>query len=161
MLRRTWVAPAGLIVGGLLLALGSLFTFATASAGELRFDVQGLDTDDGKIFLGVGLFLVILGFVIGAVRSRGGRRVLGVLAFLGAGFMLYAAIVDVIDASEDLPLEGISQSPGIGLFMSGIGALLATVGALAAIFGRTEVETAAPPLPPPAPPPPAPPVSAP
>lgn len=128
-------------LGGVVLIVGPLLPFLTDDFGG---SLGGLDTDDGKVFLGFGVALLVLAGAIWAIGSATGRRVVAALATLGALFMLYAAIVDITD---DLP-EGISV--GIGLYVTLIGTIVASVGAVWALFAKEPAAEVAPPPPPPA-----------
>lgn len=127
-------------LGGLLLIVGPLLPFLTDDFGG---SLSGLDTDDGKVFLGFGVGLLVLAGAVWVVRSSTGRRVVSGLAALGSLFMLYAAIVDITD---DFP-EGISV--GIGLYVTLIGTIVASAGSLWALFAKQPAAEPAPPPPPP------------
>jgi hypothetical protein len=176
-------AAAGLtILGGVAMAIGAILPFAKVEAGELPIPSQtvgGLDTADGKLFLGVGIALIVLGVLIWMARSRGLRVVAAVLALLAAGFMLYAAIID-ITGIEDESLDAIAEAgaaqtagvsveqvrdaldqfnvsvkTGIGLYIVLVGSAIGAVGGLLGLLAkRPEPVMPAAPPPPGAPPPP-------
>ncbi|HET6771410.1 MAG TPA: hypothetical protein VFH75_07215 [Actinomycetota bacterium] len=176
-------AAAGLtILGGVAMAIGAILPFAKVEAGELPIPSQtvgGLDTADGKLFLGVGIALIVLGVLIWMARSRGLRVVAAVLALLAAGFMLYAAIID-ITGIEDESLDAIAEAgaaqtagvsveqvrdaldqfnvsvkTGIGLYIVLVGSAIGAVGGLLGLLAKRPepVMPAAPPPPGPPPPP--------
>lgn len=155
------VATLGpLAAGGLLLVVGSLLTFATADiAGFGSVGINGLDTDDGKLFLGVGVALLVIAAVVWISRSATSRRIFGGIATLAASFMVVAAIMDVTTLEDDIPealAADISVSAGIGLYLVLAGAVIATLGGVQILFGRLparEQVEAPPPPPPPSPPP--------
>lgn len=173
-------AAAGLtILGGVLMAIGAILPFAKVEAGELPIPSQtvgGLDTADGKLFLGVGIALLVLGALLWVGRSRGLRMTAAVLTVLAAGFMLYAAIVD-ITGIEDESLDAIAEAgaaqtagvsveqvrnaldefnvsvnTGIGLYIVLLGSAVGVVGGLLGLLAKAPA-----PVMPPAPPPPGPP----
>lgn len=175
-------AAAGLtILGGVAMAIGAILPFAKVEAGQLPIPSQtvaGLDTADGKLFLGVGIALIVLGVLIWVARSRGIRVVAALLALLAAGFMLYAAIID-ITGIEDESLDAIAEAgaaqtagvsveqvrdaldqfnvsvnTGIGLYIVLFGSAIGAVGGVLGLLakGPEPVMPAAPQ--PPAPPPP-------
>jgi hypothetical protein len=179
--KRPTAAAAITVLGGLVMAVGALLPFAKLESGDLPIPAQtvgGLDTADGKLFLGVGIGLVVLGALIWMARSAALRRVAAVLVILGAGFMLYAAVVDITgieDESLDAIAEaGAAQTPGvsveqvraaleqfnvsintgIGLYVVLGGSAIGVIGGLLGLLARRPepVLPAAPP--PPAPPPP-------
>lgn len=176
-------ASAGItVLGGVAMALGAVLTFAKLDVGQLPIDARsigGLDTPDGKLFLGVGIALVVLGGLMWIATSAALRRVAAVLAILGAAFMLYAAIVD-ITGIEDESLDAIAEAgaattpgvtveqvraaleqfnvsikPGIGLYIVLAGAALGVIGGVLALLAKRP-EPALPAAPPPPGPPPPP-----
>lgn len=176
-------ASAGItVLGGVAMALGAVLTFAKLDVGQLPIDARsigGLDTPDGKLFLGVGIALVVLGGLMWIATSAALRRVAAVLAILGSGFMLYAAIVD-ITGIEDESLDAIAEAgaattpgvtveqvraaleqfnvsikPGIGLYIVLAGAALGVIGGVLSLLAKRP-EPALPAAPPPPGPPPPP-----
>lgn len=179
--RRPTAGAALMVLGGLLMAIGALLPFAKVEAGELPIPAQtvgGLDTPDGKLFLGVGIGLVILGGLIWVAKSRAPRMVAAVLAIVAAGFMLYAAVVDITgieaESLDAIAEAGAAQTPGvsveqvraaldqfnvsintgIGLYIVLGGAAIAVIGGILSLIAKQPepILPAAPP--PPAPPPP-------
>ena len=150
-------------------------------AGELPIPSQsvgGLDTADGKLFLGVGIALIVFGVLTWMARSRGLRVAAAVLTIVGAGFMLYAAIID-ITGIEDESLDAIAEAgaaqtagvsveqvrealnqfnvsvnTGVGLYVVLVGSAIGVVGGLLGLLAKRPE-----PIMPAAPPPPAPPSS--
>lgn len=176
-------ASAGItILGGVAMAIGAVLTFAKLDVGQLPIDARsigGLDTPDGKLFLGVGIALVVLGGLMWIATSAALRRVAAVLAILGAAFMGYAAIVDVTGI-EDESLDAIAEAgaattpgvsveqvraaleqfnvsidPGIGLYVVLAGAALGVIGGVLGLLAKRP-EPALPAAPPPPGPPPPP-----
>jgi len=176
--RAAGAARAGFVTmaGGILMILGTLLPFLSVSAGASGLpteSVSGLDTPDGKLFLGVGVAIAVFGLVI--LLTRGAiPKIMGVLAVLAGGFMLVAGIINLTGLGEEglrsladaaaeetpgvtsdqilqiLRQVGVSVNAGIGLYIVVVGSLISVIGGLWAIFTRT-----AGPLPP-APTPPAP-----
>lgn len=156
------LAPVATVVGGALLAIGSLLAFAkvegTVLEQPISQNISGLDTPDGKIFLGVGIGILVLGAILFAL-SGPARRVVAALVVLAGGFMTYAAVIDLTGLEDDIPAEfagTVSVSAGIGLYLILGGAIIATIGGLLGAFGSAG-GAAAPSMPPPPPaaPPPA------
>lgn len=182
--KRPSAAAALTVLGGVAMAIGAILPFAKVEAGELPIPSQtvgGLDTADGKLFLGVGIALIVLGVLIWMARSRGLRVVAAVLALLAAGFMLYAAIID-ITGIEDESLDAIAEAgaaqtagvsveqvrdaldqfnvsvkTGIGLYIVLVGSAIGAVGGLLGLLAKRP-EPVMPAAPPPPGPPPAPPM---
>ena len=177
--RRPTAGAALMVLGGLLMAIGALLPFAKVEAGELPIPAQtvgGLDTPDGKLFLGVGIGLVILGGLIWVAKSRAPRMVAAVLAIVAAGFMLYAAVVDITgieaESLDAIAEAGAAQTPGVSVeqvraaldqfnvsINTGIGLYIVLGGAAIALIGGILSLIAKQPEPmlPATPPPPAPP----
>jgi hypothetical protein len=181
-MKRPTVAAAIMVVGGVAMALGAVLTFAKLDVGQLPIDARsigGLDTPDGKLFLGVGIALVVLGGLMWIATSAALRRVAAVLAILGSAFMLYAAIID-ITGIEDESLDAIAEAgaattpgvsveqvraaleqfnvsidPGIGLYIVLGGAALGVIGGVLGLLAKRPepMLPAAPPPPGPPPPP--------
>lgn len=149
--RPRWpVALSGL--GGLLMVIGAILPFVTGSAGG-PFEGQslgGLDTPDGKLYLGVGIGLIVFAFLIWATRSPSLRKILGVLVILASGFMIYAGIVDISDVQDQAEVE-----IGTGLYIVLIGSIIGVVGGvLSLIATRSTLEAPPPSAEPSMPPPP-------
>ncbi|HZA27215.1 MAG TPA: hypothetical protein VE915_06155 [Actinomycetota bacterium] len=178
--KRPTVAAGLTALGGLVMAIGALLPFAKVESGDLPIPAQtvgGLDTPDGKLFLGVGIGLIVLGALIWMARSRAPRMIAAVLAIVAAGFMLYAAVVDITgieDESLDAIAEaGAAQTPGvsveqvraaldqfnvsintgIGLYTVLAGAAIGVIGGLLSLLAKRP-EPVLPAAPPPPPPPP-------
>jgi hypothetical protein len=175
--RPVGTARAGFVTmaGGILMILGTLLPFLSVSAGASGLpteSVSGLDTPDGKLFLGVGVAIAVFGLVI--LLTRGVvPKFMGVLAVLAGGFMLVAGIIDLAGlgdeglrslaeaAAEETPgvtaeqilqilrQVGVSVNAGIGLYVVLVGSAIAVIGGLWAIFTRTTVAVPAAPAPPP------------
>ena len=154
-------APLGgtlAIVGGALLAIGSLLAWAEVSGGGTSVTAKGVDGSDGFITLAAGL----VALVVGIVMMRGTRRALAVLAILtgvvGGGIGLYDALTakdSVLDAAaEELaPSFGasteqvraaldqaidagqLSVSVSIGLYVVIAGGIVTIVGGIAGMRG--------------------------
>ena len=179
--KRPTVAAGLTALGGLVMAIGALLPFAKVESGDLPIPAQtvgGLDTPDGKLFLGVGIGLIVLGALIWMARSRAPRMIAAVLAIVAAGFMLYAAVVDITgieDESLDAIAEaGAAQTPGVsveqvraaldqfnvlinigvGLYTVLAGAAIGVIGGVLSLLAKRPepVLPAAPPPPPPPPP---------
>lgn len=150
--RPRWaVALTGL--GGLLMVIGAILPFVTGSAGG-PFEGQslgGLDTPDGKLYLGVGIGLIVLAFLIWATRSPALRKILGVLVILASGFMIYAGVVDISDVQDQAEVD-----IGTGLYIVLIGSIIGVVGGVLSLIAARSTLEAPPPAEPSMPPPPPP-----
>lgn len=153
-------------LGGLLTALGSVLTWVNAeidlssTGGPIRTEtVGGLETDDGKIAIGLGVALVVFGVAIAALRSRTGRRILGVLSLLVGAVAVVLGVVDLAtledegirSLAEDVVAQTgitteqaetelrriVSLSGGIGLYLVVLGGAAAFLGGVLGLFPRT------------------------
>ena len=118
-----WVAIGGFVA----MLLGLLMPWASVTL----ISVNGIDTDDGKLF-GVGVVVGILVFWASYRRPQ----IRPVVALLVGGFFVCAVyeIVDVARASASFGTATIHASPGAGLYLDAAGA--AAVGIAQAIAWR-------------------------
>ena len=149
------------VVGGALLVLGSLLTWAEVTGGGTSVTAKGVDGSDGYITLVAGLVAVVAGIMM----ARGTGRVLAVLVILagivGGGIGLYDALTakdSVIDeeAEELAPTFGasaqqvrtvldqaiyagqLSVSISIGLYVVIGGGVVALAGGILGLRGSSE-----------------------
>jgi hypothetical protein len=149
------VLAAGLTAGGgALVVLSTLLTWFRLSAGSVREDVEVTDFGAGKMILGLGVALVVVGGLIFALDDRYwrmGPAIVGLLlAVFAAVICLYAAYApldafaqltanaaDVGEKSGDVKAglvdSGIEVGAGIGPWVASMGTILATVGTIAGI----------------------------
>lgn len=180
--RRTRGIPGGVagglaVVGGLVTALASVLTWVnaevdlSATGGPVRTEtVGGLDTDDGKVTLVLGIAVVVFGIAVWAIRSRIGRRIFAALVVLAGGVAAAVGVIDLVTFEDEgirslaeqvveqtgLTIEQaevelrrlVSLSAGIGLYLVIVGGALAFVGGVLGLFPGRE-----PPVPAPHPPP--------
>ena len=169
------LGPLFSVVGSVVAALGCLPTWFKIRAdlssvgGAVQTEtVNGLKTNDGKIFISIAVILIVLGLAMLVVKGRGGRRALGLIVFLGSafvgGFALYdaltpksqaideaarslgarASLAEVKQVLEGLFDQGIVRiDVQIGLWLVVAGAAVALMGALLALFSRTPAAQAA------------------
>lgn len=180
-MKRPSLAAAIAILGGVTMAMGALLPFAKYDFAALApsRSIGGLETLDGKLFLGVGIFLVVVGGFMWLATSKSLSRAAAFLAILAAGYMLIAAVVDIVGLAEELlddaavdlaaanpglsverirtALEqfNVSIDTGIGLYIVLGGAALGVIGGVLGLLAKRPkpVLPAAPPPPGPPPPP--------
>jgi hypothetical protein len=167
-------------IGGLVTAVGAVLPWATITPRDPELPprtISGFETTDGKIFLIVGVAAVVLVLIARVLGSAVGRRVLGVVVVIGAGFTLAIGGGDLarleenyfepraerlVDQFPGTPFEEalealrslVTIAPEIGLYLVVAGAALAVLGALLLVaLPGTDVEPA--PRPPESAPPPA------
>jgi hypothetical protein len=142
-------------LGGLLMGVGALLTWATVSLGPKieGVETKGIDTTEGKIVLGVAVLVLLSIPVLRMASSSGARRALVafvLLASLAAGALTAWDIVakddrlglpaldekqrEVAEASG-LPLPGIKQLQALtfvdlkpGIYVALGGAVLGVIG---------------------------------
>lgn len=128
------VALAGL--GGLLMIVGSILPFIAGSAGG-PFEGQtssGLSFPRGKVDLGVGIALLLIAFVIRAVRlTLFGKRILAVVAVVSSAIVVYWSLRDISDVTK-LPEVDV----GTGLYLVLAGAILGLVGGGLCLISRPQ-----------------------
>ena len=154
--RAKPAAAVGLTVaGGALVVVGTLLTWFRLTAGSVREDVKVTEFLAGKVVLGLGLALVVLGGLVFAIDVRGWRMAAAiagvVLAVFAALICLYSAYAPLdafaqftataagLGASEagdvkaGLVDSGIVVGAGIGPWVASAGTIVATVGGVAGI----------------------------
>jgi hypothetical protein len=135
--------PMGLIgLGGLLMVIGAILPFVTGSAGG-PFEGEslgGLSTPDGKLYLGVGIALLVFAVLIWQVAAGTARLAFGILTILAAGFMVYAGIVDISQVGDQPEVD-----IGIGLYVVLAGSIVGVIGGVLSLTGRGAASAAPPP----------------
>jgi len=140
------VAGALIALGGALMAVGPILDFVTVQSDlgverESR-TFNGFATRDGSYYVAAGIALALLALVVVALWSAIGRRILGSLGIVVAGFMTYGALQDLTSLSG-LP-RGVTGTAEIGLYAVLAGGVLALVGSVVALFTSQEVPASAP-----------------
>ena len=117
---------AGAIGGGLLLVVGSLMTWISVDLGFQAFSAAGTETTEGKLTLGAGIVLILIGLVQLA-RSLA-PRAFGLLALATATFgfvVLVLEYLDVLDRIREADGTPATATVGLGVWVAALGALLA------------------------------------
>ena len=106
-------------IGAALVVLGCLGTWVSIDLGPVGESVSGLDTDDGKLLLGLTVVLAI-----GTLLAS--RRWMWAIVLVLAALALAIAVYDLLDVgSEDAFLGGaVETSAGWGLWLCVLGALV-------------------------------------
>jgi hypothetical protein len=129
------VALTGL--GGLLMVIGSILPFIAGSSGG-PFEGQtssGLGFPRGKVDLGVGIALLLIAFLIRAMRlTLFSARILAIVAVVSSAIVLYWSIRDVSDVAK-LP----EVDPGAGLYFVLVGGILGLVGGVFNLIARQPI----------------------
>jgi hypothetical protein len=142
--RRPTLAVGLMGLGGLLMVIGAILPFVTGSAGG-PFEGEslgGLSTPDGKLYLGVGIALLVFAVLIWRVAVGTARLALGILTILAAGFMVYAGIVDISQVGDQPEVD-----IGIGLYVVLLGSIGGVVGGVLSLLAAREAASAVPPAP--------------
>lgn len=171
--------PTALIV----LALGAVLVVVAYLLPFGSFNVEGFgvsesqtlgmgDVDDGKVYLVLGLVLLVLTGVLWAKRATGSKAV-AIAVIVVAALVVVAGIIDIKDiddlsgleaetggvSAEDLEAFGVSLeiSAGIGLYLALAGGVIALAGGVLALRQRGDSAPTyvTPATPPPSEPPPA------
>lgn len=123
-------------IGAAIVLVGCLGSWVSIDAGLASSSISGLDTDDGKILLGVAIVLI-------AGTLLASRRWMWIVLSIVALLALVIAVADLVDVgSEDVPTFGdvIQVSAGWGLWLCVLGGLVclgATAWRTVAMPGRT------------------------
>ena len=143
--RSSTAAPA-LVLGSLVLIAASFFDWIDGREQSLT-DPNGFQIPDGRVALGIGVALLLMGILMGANKRVGSwfdADLLGVA-------LSTVALVTVVGLWAYLASD--ERSPDIGLYLATAGALIAMGGSLMALLrsgsdratrdddGRAEVES--------------------
>jgi hypothetical protein len=121
--------PVITLIGGVLVAVGSLMPWATVTHAFGTLTVNGTE-GDGRITLVVGLILVLVAVLelAGTVSGRNvARDIALILAFVAAGIGVYQ-IVNLESRLGDVRSEFARASVGMGLYSVVGGGVLGVVG---------------------------------
>lgn len=155
-IRRLTLAGVGLIIGGMLIAVGSRMTWATVTPrstpvslpGFPRLSLRGGDVaasganlDVGYLSgLGLMIALVALGWLTAGPRTRVWLSLLALVAAVGAGIITFQVRSEVSERAvafvrtevgdPNLEIRRVATGPGIGVTAAG-----AAVSILSAIAG--------------------------
>jgi hypothetical protein len=162
-------APALAVVGGILVVVGSLITWAEASVGLASFSASGIDGWEGKVTIGGGAALLFGGIsaFLGRAQARTRMRSSALVGGLAAsGVAIYTALTardQIVDSAVD---EIVAQVPGtsveearstldlaldgglltvtlqIGIWLVIVGGIVGVLAAVAAISGGGAATTA-------------------
>ncbi len=131
------VGSALLVVGGVLLILGSFLNWFTIDGQKFTgFSGDEGDTKDGPVFVFLGV--VALGFGVAQLMAK---KILAVaiLAVVFASFALLAALADIGDVGDVIDLAdafGVEASRGPGLWIILVGSAIALAGGITTLAKR-------------------------
>lgn len=132
------VKAAGLLIlSAIILAVGPLLTFISVSGQGVSDSGTGYEIEEGSPYVLAAVVIGLMGLLMFAVKSPSGRKVLGVIALLGALFAGFAAVVDLTGVSDLVADElgsGFEGSAGLGVWAVLLGALLGLIGSVMAIM---------------------------
>jgi hypothetical protein len=135
--RRPMLGVALTGLGGLLMVIGSVLPFIAGSSGG-PFESQtssGLRFPRGKVDLGIGIALLLIAFLIRAMRlTLFSARILAIVAVVSSAIVLYWSIRDVSDVAR-LP----EVDPGTGLYFVLVGGILGLVGGVLNLIARRPI----------------------
>ena len=88
-------------VGGLLIALGAISDWATVvPAFPTGSTSKGIDVLEGKVALGLGIFMLVAIVAMRLARSLGARRTIALLITASAVGALAIGVVDMVNALD-------------------------------------------------------------
>jgi hypothetical protein len=90
-------------IGGLLIALGAISDWATVVFLGGAFPdsaAKGIDVVEGKVALGLGIFLLVAIVAMRLAGSLGARRAIALLMTVSALFALAIGVVDIVRAQD-------------------------------------------------------------
>lgn len=124
---RTSTAAPALMLGGLILIVGTFMDWVDGRELALT-DPNGFQIPDGRMALGIGVGLLLMGVLMAANKRVGSwfdADLLGV-ALSTVGLVTIVSLWMYLGSDE--------RSPDIGLYVSAAGAAIAMVGALVALL---------------------------
>jgi hypothetical protein len=140
-----------LVIGGILMLVASVLTWATVSGPGDTVTVNGFN-QDGYITDGFAIVLLLLGILVLRRPHTWVSVVTTVIAVLAVGWALIvlSAINSFSTYYPDISAEGVTVTVGVGVIVVVLGAALCLVGAIASFFGRRTAVALPPPPPAPA-----------
>lgn len=121
-----YTKPGGVIVGAVLVFIGSFLTWVTVDIGFAEFSSTGTETTDGKLTAIAAGVMVVAGLLLlarGVVRTAG--MYVGLVAAVFAAVVLINDYLDVRERIANTPGDQASATVGIGVWVTGIGCLIA------------------------------------
>ena len=107
-------------VGGLLIALGAISDWATVVPAFPNSAAKGIDVLEGKVALGLGIFMLVAIVAMRLARSFGARRTIALLMTASALAALVIGVVDIVNALDrfggytvDQTAKQISDASGV------------------------------------------------
>jgi hypothetical protein len=134
-------APVVVLIGGVLMALGPLFPWETASTSSVYAttvaDAKGTSEGAGPVVLIAGLVVTLLSVLVFAGTT--GRRKAGIATLLISAVSLvfvlgnYSAISKDVDSAP----KGVDAAIGIGLIVAVIGCIMAAIASIGLLRNRS------------------------
>jgi hypothetical protein len=124
---RSSTAAVAVALGGLVLVVGTFFDWIDGRESSLM-DPQGFQIPDGRIALGIGAALLLMGILMAANKRVGSwfdADLLGVA-------LSTVALVTIVSLWAYLGSD--ERSPDVGIYVATAGAAIAMVGSLAALL---------------------------
>jgi hypothetical protein len=118
--------PGGVIIGAILVFIGSFLTWVTVDVGFAEFSSTGTETTDGKLTAVAAGVMILAGLALlvrGVIRTTG--LYVGLVAAVFAAVVLINDYMDVRERIANTPGDQASATVGIGVWVTGIGCLVA------------------------------------
>jgi hypothetical protein len=129
-LFRSSVAAPGVGLGGIILVVGTLLTWASRSRKSGgTFSFHGFSLQDGRVVMGIGFALLVMGVIMWAVRridSWFDANLLAVALSTAAVAVTATRLAQILDAG--------TLSAEVGIYITIAGALIVWIAGLAGIF---------------------------
>jgi len=128
--RRSTAAPF-IGLGGLILIIGTFLPWASDSgtAGTINESISGSSFSDGRMVMGLGVAMLLIGFVMFTTRRVGSWFDADLLGFALATTAVVVSIATFAALGSN-GAENVSRTAEIGLYVAIAGSLIGMVGAL-------------------------------
>lgn len=128
---------AGVMLGAVLLIIGSFLTWISVDLGFASFSSTGIDSIEGKLTAAAGIILAGVGMVFTRDDLVGRiSRYLGLAVAIFGGIVLTLEYLDVRERIAETDSETATATVGLGVWVTAIGALAAMVATAASVAGQ-------------------------
>lgn len=138
----TWVQRTALLIGSILVIVGSFMTWISVDLGFQSFSSSGTDNIEGKLTAGAGVVLVLVALALASgVPGARSASALGVAAAVFGSVVLMLEYLDVRERIAEAEGTIATATVGLGVWVTAIGAALSLVAAAWHMTGQLRSAT--------------------